>query len=283
MIVAMTKRKTLLTPEEQWKKTAAYLIYSGWSTLEDDTERHLCIFHGTHPLVMDADILVLTCFNGMAMRYGMTGVTSKGARLNNYHLPLRRGFELVVLPDDLSGKQWDDPAMGRYVADLRASRRGRVSAYSPALSNYNCKTLPGIDTNEITCFGLYKSGRTSRSTRKYDYRHYLRFYPDGSVVSTADYNHQGVLISFDPEQLSLGHCDPYTPKGVVHTENGRVTFELSGSKGDVWARYEGYFEHGRLWLSYDNLKEGMFLGSHGKLPYRFHPFNPKAFLRDGCD
>jgi hypothetical protein len=284
----MTRRKTLLTPEAQWEKTADYLIYlcrnrwmsDYWGQVPTE-ETRLCIFHGTHPLVMDEDVLIVTGSNGMGKRYGMTGVTSKGARLNDYYLPLRRGYEFAELPDDLSGKQWDDPALLRYVADLRASRRSRVSAYSPALSH--CKTLPGIDTNEITCFGLYKSGRTSRLTRTiYETRNYLRFYPDSSVVWTTDFNHQGSGISFDPERMSLGEHDrdPYTPRGIVHTENGCVTFELFGrgrsfgNEGDFFARYEGRFENGRLWLSCDSPHS---YAAHGKLPYRFHPFNPEVF------
>jgi hypothetical protein len=91
-----------------------------------------------------------------------------------------------------------------------------------------------------------------------------------------DFNHQGSGISFDPERMSFGDYGPNTPRGIVHTESGCVTFDLSGGEGDVWARYEGRFEHGRLWLSCDSLNERMIM-NHGKLPYRFHPFNPEAF------
>ena len=274
----MTKRKTLLAAENQWERTAAYYIYL--NRFHENCQavgarvHSICIFHGTHPLVSDGDVLILISANGMAQRYGMTGITSKGARLNDYHLPLRSGFELVQLPEDFTGMQWNAPDIGRYVADLRASFLSRVSAYSPATSH--CKTSFGIDTNEVTCFGLYKSGRNSTSTRMLDYREYFRFYPDGSVVLTHDFNHQGWGISGDPERTSPEkQVHKYAPAmGAVHIEGRYVSFELFTWGEVFFARYEGYFENGRLWLSRESPHSKV---SRGKLPYRFHPFNPDAF------
>jgi hypothetical protein len=133
----MTKRKTFLSPENQWDLTAAYYTYLNRSCaakrLVKKMEQSLIIY-GTHSPVKEPDILIFTAGNGMLKRYGMTGVTSKGARLNNYYLPLRHGYEVAYLPDDFIGLQWNDPGVGRYVADLRASFRSRVSANSPATS-----------------------------------------------------------------------------------------------------------------------------------------------------
>jgi hypothetical protein len=135
----MKRTKTLLTPESQWHRTVAYFmqlnrsrpVQLGSGGIEED----LCFFRGTHPLVRNGDVLLATSLNWMAQRYGMTGITSKGVRLKNYHLPLRRGFEQVQLPDDFAGRQWNDPVIGRYVADLRASRRGRVVRLSTRMTS----------------------------------------------------------------------------------------------------------------------------------------------------
>jgi hypothetical protein len=271
----MRRRKTLLSPEDQWDQTAAYFMQlirsnSIWREAEGIVE-DLCIFHGTHPLVRDGDVLLLTSRNGMVQRLGMTGITSKGVRLKNYFLPLRRGFEELQFPDDFTGMQWNDPAIGRYVADLRASRRGRVSAYSPA--PHNCKTSSAVDTSGITCFGLYKSARLPESTRMLDHRNYLRFYSDGSVVHTLDFNHQGWRISWDQNSTSPVQYPERPPTGTVHAKNNRVAFDLHWM-GAHFARYEGHFENGRLWLSCDSPHSDV---AHGKMPYRFHPFNADAY------
>lgn len=100
---------------------------------------HLCLMHRSHRLVPAGDILVGTFNNGMDERYPIFGVSSKGARLSGYWLAVsspynrKRGFhEFVELPGDCIGMKWDDPAIGRFVVDLRASRRSRVGAGSPA-------------------------------------------------------------------------------------------------------------------------------------------------------
>jgi hypothetical protein len=283
----MTTRKTLFTPAEQWEKTATHhallnRCYEDWQVVGDRVSS-IGFFRGTHHSVQDDDVLIVSSTNGMMERLGMTGISSKGARLNNYHLPLRRGFDIVQLPDDFIGMQWNHPAIGRYVADLRASRRSRVSAYSPAPSH--CKTSGGIDTDRIAFFGLYKSGRLPGSTRTLDYRHYLRFFPDGSVVATTDFNHQGWRISFDPDATSPPYADT---KGDFRTDGELITFALSETMSwskwieVVYARYEGQFKNGKLWL---RLTRYALSGkavpdklSNLMLPYRFHPFAPGAFL-----
>jgi hypothetical protein len=84
-------------------------------------------------------------------------------------------------------------------------------------------------------------------------------------------------LSFDPpERLSPEKHRGGTARGIVRVENGWVSFELFESTGKFFARYEGRFYHydGRLWLSCDRPDRSV---AHGKLPYRFHPFNPEAF------
>jgi hypothetical protein len=275
----MSKRKTLLTPEIQWDKTVAYFMHLN----RREPNRHVVgglsgdyfgIFNGTHPLVKEEDALIISSFNGMVQRFGLTGVTSKGARLDNYHLPLRRRFEELQFPDDFTGRQWNDPAIGRYVADLRASRRSRVSAYSPA--PHQCKTLAAIDTDRITCFGLYKSGRTSQSTRNSDNRIYVRFYPDASVIWSGGLNYHDWRMAHSPDSTFPEHYGQNILTGVVRTENNGVTFDLRWNGGPPYARIEGHFDNGRLWLTCSSPTKGM---NHKKMPYRFHPFNPDA-LRD---
>ena len=271
----MSRRKTLLTQESQWDKTVAYFMHLNRAQpvvggLNGD---YFGIFNGTHPLVKDEDALVITSLNGMVERFGLTGVTSKGARLNNYHLPLRRRFEELQFPDDFTGRQWNDPAIGRYVADLRASRRSRVSAYSPA--PHQCKLSPAIDTDRITCFGVYKSGRTSQSTRTYDHRIYVRFYPDASVIWSEGINYHDWRMAFSPEATFPEHYGQNTFTGTVRTENNRVTFTVRLNGAPQYVRVEGHFDHGRLWLTCSSPSKDL---AHGKLPYRFHPFNPDAFL-----
>jgi len=67
--------------------------------------------------------------------------------------------------------------------------------------------------------------------------------------------------------------------GVVRMDGAHVSFELFNPNNNVCViRYEGEFKSGRLWLSCVNLTDNPhYTVSHGKLPYRFHPFNPMAY------
>ncbi len=267
----MNRKKTLLTEQDQWDSTVDYYNYLNRAhksrQLVNNHTNSVCIFHGTHRMVCDEDALILTFRNGMVQRFGMTGVSSKGARLNDFHLPLRIGFGDFQLPDDFIGMQWNDPVVGRFVADLRASFRSRVSANSPA--PWHCPTLAGVDTNELTCFGLYKSGRMRESTRNRDPRHYLRFYPDGSAAREYGANHySGFRISSLPRALGP---KSNAERGTVSRLGDSVVVELFDAKNALDSRYEGSFENGRLWLSCQSRYPGQ---CHARSPYRFHPFSP---------
>jgi hypothetical protein len=177
----MPSRKTLLTPEEQWNRTVQYMdsLDNGFAKSTSSTRYpRLWVVRHPHRLLCLGDVLFVTCSNGMVKRYGMTGVSSKGARLNNYYIPLRPDRETVHLPGDLIDTRWDDPAMGRFVADLRASSRRRVGASIPAP---NPMSFPGQDIQGLRFDGCYRSRRRkSRHKRNGDSysspeRDYLRF------------------------------------------------------------------------------------------------------------
>ncbi|MCL2021318.1 MAG: hypothetical protein FWG81_04295 [Betaproteobacteria bacterium] len=124
----MGKLKTLLSNTEQWQQTVEYLYFlhqTKWTSWENHLWAHefaisyfgiarlteedlriswrdkrekgpvveennwLWIANGTHRLFIPGDILVVTGSNGMGEKYGMSGVTSKGVRLNHYYIPLR--------------------------------------------------------------------------------------------------------------------------------------------------------------------------------------------------
>lgn len=81
----------------------------------------------------------------------------------------------------------------------------------------------------------------------------------------------------DPDLTSPKQYREGPPTGVVRAANNCVTFDLYWNAGALFARYEGHFENGRLWLSCGSPHRS---AAHGKMPYRFHPFNPDAFQAD---
>ncbi len=265
----MNRNKTLLTEQDQWERTVDYYCYLARryksSNLVERRADTVFVFQGTHQLVSPEDVLILTCINGMVQRFGVTGVTTKGARLNNFHLPLRIGFGEISLSDDFIGMRWNDPAISRFVADLRASRRSRVIP-----KPWNCSTLAGVDTSGITCFGLYKSRRMRESTRNHDRRDYLRFYPDGSAERSSGPTHHAYLISFAPRALTLR---TNKTRGTVNRIGDSVVVELFDAEDGLTTRYEGSFENGQLWLSCQSIYPDL---CHARSPYRFHPFKPDA-------
>lgn len=263
----MTRQKTMLTPEMQWERTVAYHLRL-FSPCEGISKRGsaVVIFRGTHALASEGDVFILTVGNGMAQRYGVTGVCSKGARLSDCYLPLRRGVGVYGLPDDFVGRQWTDPDIARHIAHLRARFFNPENVYSPASSH--CKTLSGIDTSQIAFNGLYKSARLKGSNRPLDYRIYLRFYPDGSVTETRDFNHQGWRISFDPMATSpTPNRD--TPIGRFSVHGAALTMETQAFYQAPVTHSEGEMRDGRLWLRRDATAADV---GHATLPYRFHPF-----------
>lgn len=263
----MTRQKTMLTPEMQWERTVAYHLRL-FSPCEGISKRGsaVVIFHGTHALANDGDVFILTVMNGMTERFGVTGVSSTGARLRIFHLPLRRGFGVHEIPDDFIGRQWNDPDVGRYVAGLRASFFSQASANSPATTDDH--VLRGIDTCQIAFHGVYKSGRLKESTRRYDEREYLRFYPDGSVAMTRDYNFMAWRISFDRTATSP-RPTAYGPIGRVIVQGTALKIEFAGAD-QVWrSSCTGEMRDGRLWLRCEDASNE---NAHVTLPYRFHPF-----------
>lgn len=64
----MSRQKTLLSAEAQWQSTAAYYQreYARYGPTEVSAQsRHLLVFHGTHALASDGDVLFVTQGNGM--------------------------------------------------------------------------------------------------------------------------------------------------------------------------------------------------------------------------
>lgn len=130
---SVASAKTLLTPEEQWKRTVSYVgsFRDRASSLAGGAL--LAVVKVPHRLFSVGDVFVITYGNGMNERWGMSGVSSKGARLKDYFILLRSvEYDDFELPGDLTVLKWDDPAVGRFVADLRASSRRRVGASIPA-------------------------------------------------------------------------------------------------------------------------------------------------------
>lgn len=266
----MTRQKTMLTPEMQWERTVAYHLRL-FSPCEGISKRGsaVVIFRGTHALASEGDVFILTVGNGMAQRYGVTGVCSKGARLSDCYLPLRRGVGVHWLPDDLIGRQWNDPDIRRYVAGLRASFFSQASANSAATTDDH--VLCGIDTYQIAFHGVYKSGRLKESTRRYDERKYLRFYPDGSVAMTRDYNFMAWRISFDRTATSP-RPTAYGPIGRVIVQGNALKLDFGGADQVRRSSYAGEMRDGRLWLRCEDPSDE---NAHVTLPYRFHPFRDR--------
>jgi hypothetical protein len=136
-------------------------------------------------------------------------------------------------------------------------------------------TLAGIDTSEIAFNGLYKSARLPASTKVRDYRHCLRFYPDGSVVQNYAFNHDGRQLAWEPDAPSP-KPNQHVPQGRLLLRGTELSADLFRTNGLFVARYEGEIKSGRLWLRCV-CPDGTF--AHETLPYRFHPFNPDAIRR----
>ncbi len=238
-----------------------------------------------HRWFVKGDIFFISSKNGMSERFGMTGVSSKGVRLCNCHIPIRYGnLDEGQFWGDFIGKQWNDPDVGRYVADLRAGLRSRVSADSPATAS--CSLLASVELSNICFNGLFKSGRLPM--RKWDFRIYLRFYRDGFVrCCRAINNRLGPELMTSPESdRLLGQASiqgrlssarnkiwgPDLAQGVVRQSGNVVSFDLLISN-KVIAHYEGEFRHGRLHLTCHSTDSYF---AHDEIPFRFHPFNLDA-------
>jgi len=179
----------------------------------------------------------------MAERFGMTGVSSKGARLNEYFIPLRQRYNgEIELPGDLIDLRCDDPAIGRFVADLRASSRCRVGASIPAPSSL---VDPSQGTQGLRFDGCYRSRRDPRHQRLRHFdRNYLRFFPDGTVVAGLDAG------------FTARHREWFVG-GAAHGKGQRGSYTVEGNalsvviffNGREVERYEGKIDGERLRLS----------------------------------
>ncbi len=277
----MPRIKTILTPEQQWDSTIRYVqflarqevkqsiakIYetahrenralSGDElvnilALEDEYEAApvlpsstLWVASTPHFLLNIGDIFFVTCINGMVERFGMTGVSSKGARLHHCFIPLRRRYNSEIeLPGDLIDLRCDDPAIGRFVADLRASSRRRVGASIPAPPK-----PPVEDSIEVAPVlrvdGCYRSRRGPRHKRTEHFnRNYLRFFPDGTVVA-------GPYGGFSQRNRE------WFVGGAAHGMGQRGRFSLIGKSlrivifyhGQEVEEYIGKVEGARLYLA----------------------------------
>lgn len=254
--------KTLFTPEEQFKRTAQYMRSLGY----DIRHHNLWVAKTTHRLFCPGDIFAITCSNGMHERCAMTGISSKGARLHNYYIfeppcvdvvklpdglivyngPVYDGT--VRLPDDLVDFQWDDPAVRRFVADLRASSRRRVGASIPA-PRQKASSTQGAD--ELRFDGYYRSRWKPRrhknllrwrKGRGYSLsRNYLLFRPDGTVFASFNYDY------YETPSMTPSWVGPLYGKFVL--EGNAISFSIQSSYGFIWERSEGRIDGEYLRLS----------------------------------
>lgn len=256
----MPRLKTFLTPEEQWIRTIRYMNFvqhqyvmetsgtshkhgprDGCSFIDDE----LAPMHGLlwvvktpNHLLNLGDILVVSCSNGMVQRYGMSGVSSKGARLDNYYIPLcSNSGDVVLLPGDLIGLRCDDPAVGRFVADLRASSRCRVGASIPAPKH---RRLSGHPIQGLRFDGCYRARREPRDKRTEFFDRYLRFFRDGTVISGRD-------MGFSLAHLSR-FTKPWDTSGSFTVQGNSISFAIL-LNGEVIERYEGKIDGKHLRLS----------------------------------
>jgi hypothetical protein len=242
----MPSRKTLLTPEEQWNRTIQYVnsLYNVFAEFPSPQLPPLWVVRNPHRLLSLGDVLLVTLRNGMCERYGMTGVSSKGARLDNYYIPLRSYGDIVQLPGDLINAGWYDPAIGRFVADLRASSRRRVGAGIPAP---NPMPFPDRDIQGLRFDGCYRSRRDSRHKRGIS-RHYLRFFKNGTVISgtcNVTYIPGGFISSESRERFVSG---PWNPSGRFLLSGESISFSVLLDR-KVVERYSGRIDGEYLRLS----------------------------------
>ena len=238
----MASIKTVLTPEEQWKRTIQYVMAEdrrSSATLGRRLPHLLWVVQTPHRLLSLGDVLVITSTNGMNERYAMSGVSSKGALLKGFYIALRpRSAEFIELPGDLIDLQWDDPAVGRFVADLRASSRRRVGASSPA---------PQQETSSLPLQGLqfdgcYRSRAVGRHKRQAFFRrNYLRFFPGGKVVADPD----GGFSATHRQNFVRG---PWGATGTYTLDANAISISIT-LDGRVVEQYTGTIDGAYLRLS----------------------------------
>jgi len=162
----MPRIKTHLTPEDQWLKTARYVprdngkfshldwwlrrfaeevpprpclsdtfLRELWSARQQDqlhigadgSPATVGIIVRPHRMFAVGDVVRVRMINGMAERYVVLGVSSKGVRTAHKYVKLygsgvhNGAMRWQDIPDALIGYRWDDPAVCRYIAGVRAA------------------------------------------------------------------------------------------------------------------------------------------------------------------
>jgi hypothetical protein len=256
----MPAKKTLLLPAEQWRRTASYVgAMPGWETIEESYHREpmLWIVTKPHRLLTLGDVFVATFTNGMNERFAMSGVSSKGAKFCFYFLPLRC-FDVVKLPGDLINLRWDDPAVGRFVADLRTSSRRRVGTCIPALKQTSAQSAQGLRFD-----GCYRSRREPRHKRgAFFRRNYLRFFPDGSVIASP---HGGFTAEHRQDFLK----GPWGTAGKFTLVEDAIEFSILHGE-EVVERYQGIVDGEYLRLS-RHCRQGWAISREDDI-YKFGPW-----------
>jgi len=185
--------------------------------------------------------------------------------LDNYYILLRLYVDVFQLPGDLIDLRWDDPAIGRFVADLRASSRCQVGASILALSPtlHVPEAIEGLRFN-----GYYRSRRNPRHIRgNFFERNHLRFFPDGRVIAapTCVAYRTGKI---SPEEFMSG---PWDTSGRFTVEGAAIAFNIE-LKGELVEQYEGVIDGGYLRLS-RQCRRG-WAQSRDDDVYKFHPWLP---------
>lgn len=294
----MSAKSTLLTPDEQWNRTVQYVdflhnrrymqllrrwhegtprdgkafsadeirIFHLWEKeFESGPSRHnwLWLVKARHRFLGLGDVLMVTMSNGMCERYGMSGVSSKGVRLHYYHIPVRSSCgEVFQLPDDLIALRWDDPAIGRFVADFRASSRSRVGASIPAPKSI---PVPAQGRAGLRFDGCYLSRSEPRHKRPtFHQRNCLRFFPDGTVIATSGLGNK--MTQWVRRNFVIG---PWDTSGRFKREGDSISFSIM-LKGEVVERYEGRIDDNCLRLSRHCFRN--WAQSRDDAVYRFSPW-----------
>lgn len=140
------RRKTVLSPMEQWDRTARLVLsepdgpYFHYRGRRLDQDIHLSRVTTSLRFFLQGDLVLRIVSNGGAERDRVWGVSSKGYSVRGLYMKHQRfgtrrdgalvcigagDIELVELPGDLAGLRPDDPAVRRFVATLRAGSASR--------------------------------------------------------------------------------------------------------------------------------------------------------------
>jgi hypothetical protein len=144
------RRKTYLSPEEQWDQSVELVMTRFWKCAArriphiyvESRPPPILGYHlwlgriaAPHRFFLAGDIVLVRISNGEAQRQPVWAVSSKGYTVMDFYLKYQSWWEtpedkdlkksagplrLVELPDDLRERPSDDPAVRQFVAALRA-------------------------------------------------------------------------------------------------------------------------------------------------------------------